>query len=196
MGEAAVDYVIDFIHGLSDAPAQNVDGALEAALKLKASPPEEGGSFEDVFAQFRDAAARAYETCGPGYLPYIPGGGLYASALGQFLAMSVNRFPNLWEVAPGLAQIEQNVIRWLCDLFGFPEEARGILTTGGSIANLSAVVTARHMKLGEDFADGTYYVSEQAHASVPKAAAIAGHARAARCGSCPWTPSSGWTPRR
>ena len=102
MGEAAVDYVIDFIHGLSDAPAQNVDGALEAALKLKASPPEEGGSFEDVFAEFRDAAARAYETCGPGYLPYVPGGGLYASALGQFLAMSVNRFPNLWEVAPGL----------------------------------------------------------------------------------------------
>ena len=82
MGEAAVDYVIDFIHGLSDAPAQNVDGALQEALKLKASPPEEGGSFDDVFAQFRDAAARAYETCGPGYLPYIPGGGLYASALG------------------------------------------------------------------------------------------------------------------
>ena len=91
----------------------------------------------------------------------------------------MNRFPNLWEVAPGLAQIEQNVIRWLCDLFGYPEEARGILTTGGSIANLSAVVTARHAKLGEDFADGTYYVSEQAHASVPKAAAIAGLPRRA-----------------
>ena len=179
MGQAAVDYVIDFIHGLSEAPARNVDGALEAALALKASPPEEGGSFEEVFAQFRDAAARAYETCGPGYLPYVPGGGLYASALGQFLAMSVNRFPNLWEVAPGLVQIEQNVIRWLCDLFGYPEEARGILTTGGSIANLSAVVTARHVKLGEDFGDGTYYVSEQAHASVPKAAAIAGMPRRA-----------------
>jgi aromatic-L-amino-acid decarboxylase len=179
MGRAAVDYVIDFIHGLSDAPARNVDGALEAALKLKGSPPEDGGSFDEVFAQFRDAAARAYETCGPGYLPYVPGGGLYASALGQFLAMSVNRFPNLWEVAPGLVQIEQNVIRWLCDLFGYPDEARGTLTTGGSIANLSAVVTARHVKLGEDFGDGTYYVSEQAHASVPKAAAIAGMPRRA-----------------
>jgi aromatic-L-amino-acid/L-tryptophan decarboxylase len=88
--------------------------------------------------------------------------------------MTVNRFPNLWEVAPGLAQIEQNVARWLCDLFDYPSEARGILTTGGSMANLSAIVTARHVKLGEDFADGTYYVSEQAHASVTKAAAIAG----------------------
>ncbi|MGH7540469.1 MAG: pyridoxal phosphate-dependent decarboxylase family protein, partial [Gemmatimonadota bacterium] len=179
MGEAALEYVVGFIHGLDEAPARNVDGALEAASALKAAPPEEGGSFEEAFAGFRDAAARAYETAGPGYLPYIPGGGLFASSLAQFLTMSVNRFPNFWEVAPGLAQIEQNVIRWLCDLFGFPAEARGVLTTGGSIANLSAVVTARHMKLGEDFTEGTYYVSEQAHASVPKAAAIAGMPRRA-----------------
>jgi aromatic-L-amino-acid/L-tryptophan decarboxylase len=174
MGEAALEYVIGFIHGLEDAPAQNVNGALDAALALKGSPPEDGVAFDDVFTAFRDAAARAYETCGPGYLPYVPGGGLFSASLGQFLAMAVNRFPNLWEVAPGLAQIEQNVIRWLCDLFGYPAEARGILTTGGSIANLSAIVTARHVKLGEEFADGTYYLSQQSHASVPKAAAIAG----------------------
>lgn len=179
MGEAALDYVIDFIQGLEDAPAQNVDGALEAALRLRASPPEHGVPFEEAFAGFRDAASRALETAGPGYLPYIPGGGLFSSALGQFLTMTVNRFPNLWEVAPGLAQIEQNVIRWLCDLFDYPEEARGILTTGGSLANLSAIVTARHARLGEDFADGTYYLSEQTHASVPKAAAIAGLPRRA-----------------
>ncbi len=174
MGEAALDYVIGFIQGLEEAPAQNVDGALETALRLRASPPEHGVPFDDAFAGFREAAVGALETAGPGYLPYIPGGGLFASALAQFVVMAVNRFPNLWEVAPGLAQIEQNVIRWLCDLFDYPAEARGILTTGGSLANLSAIVTARHVKLGEDFADGTYYLSQQAHASVPKAAAIAG----------------------
>ena len=76
-----------------------------------------------------------------------------------------------------MQQIEENVVRWLCDLFGFPAESRGILTSGGSIANLSAVVTARHAKLGEDFWDGTYYVSDQAHASVSKAATIAGFAK-------------------
>jgi aromatic-L-amino-acid decarboxylase len=88
--------------------------------------------------------------------------------------MGVNRFPNLWEVAPGMQQIEENVVRWLCDLFAFPTESRGILTTGGSIATLSAVVTARHTRLGPDFGDGTYYVSDQAHASMSKAATIAG----------------------
>jgi aromatic-L-amino-acid/L-tryptophan decarboxylase len=174
MGEAAVSFLVDFIEGLGDAPAQNVDRALELARSLRGSPPEEGGSFEDVFDDFKAAAAAAYETCGPGYLPYIPGGGLYTASLAQFLAMGVNRFPNLWESAPGLAQIEENVVRWLCDLFEFPAEARGILSSGGSIANLSAIVTARHARLGDDFLDGTYYVSEQAHASVTKAAAIAG----------------------
>jgi aromatic-L-amino-acid decarboxylase len=86
----------------------------------------------------------------------------------------VNRFPNLWETAPGIVQIEMNVIRWICDLFGYPMEARGILTTGGSVANLSAIVTARRDRLGDDFLDGTYYISEQAHASVAKSATIAG----------------------
>ncbi len=177
MGEAAVEFLIEFIHGLDDAPAQNVEDALDLARSLRASPPEEGGSFDEVLADFKAAAAAAYETCGPGYLPYIPGGGLYASSLAQFLAMGVNRFPNFWEVAPGLSQFEENVTRWLCDLFGFPAEAQGILTSGGSIANLSAVVTARHAKLGEDFWDGTYYVSDQSHASVTKAATIAGFSR-------------------
>jgi aromatic-L-amino-acid decarboxylase len=179
LGESALEYAVDFIHGLEEAPASDLDGSLEAALALRSSPPEDGGSFDEALAAFRDAAARAYETCGPGYLPYIPGGGLFTSSLAQFVALTANRFPNLWEVAPGLAQIEQNVVRWLCDLFDFPAAARGILTTGGSMANLSAIVTARHTKLGEDFADGTYYVSEQAHASVTKAAAIAGLPRRA-----------------
>ncbi|HET9672736.1 MAG TPA: aminotransferase class I/II-fold pyridoxal phosphate-dependent enzyme [Actinomycetota bacterium] len=179
MGEAALEYVIGFLHGLEDAPAQNVEGALEAALRLRASPPEQGVPFAEAFDDFRGAAERALETAGPGYLPYIPGGGLFASALAQFVTMAVNRFPNLWEVAPGLAQIEQNVIRWLCDLFDYPEQARGLLTTGGSLANLSAIVTARHARLGEDFADGAYYLSEQTHASVSKAAAIAGLPRRA-----------------
>ena len=177
MGEAAVEFLVEFIHGLEDAPAQNVDDALDLARSLRASPPEEGGSFDEVLADFKAAAAAAYETCGPGYLPYIPGGGLYAASLAQFLAMGVNRFPNFWEVAPGLSQFEENVTRWLSDLFGFPAQAQGILTSGGSIANLSAVVTARHAKLGEDFWDGTYYVSDQSHASVTKAATIAGFSR-------------------
>ena len=177
MGEEVVDYLVDFIHGLDDAPAEATEGAIELARELRGSPPEIGGDFDELLEQVKLAAASTYEFAGPGYLAYIPGGGLYTAALAEFLAQGVNRFTNLWQPSPALVQIEQNVVRWLCDLFELPVQARGLLTSGGSMANFSAIVTARHDRLGEDFTDGVYYVSEQAHASVTKAATIAGFSK-------------------
>ncbi len=178
MGEAVVDYLVDFIQGLDDAPAEATEGGIELARALRASPPEVGGDFDELFGEMKLAATKAYEFAGPGYLAYIPGGGLYTAALGEFLAQGVNRFINLWQPSPATVQIEQNVVRWLCDLFEYPDAARGLLTSGGSMANFSAIVTARHSKLGEDFWDGTYYVSEQVHASIAKAAQPGGLLRA------------------
>jgi aromatic-L-amino-acid decarboxylase len=177
MGEAALDHVVSFLEGLETAPADNSERGVAVAERLRAAPPELGGSFDDALEEFRQASAHTFEFAGPGYLAYIPGGGLFASAIADLLTLGTNRFVNLWVPAPGVVQIEQNVVRWLCDLFGYPDEARGILTSGGSLANFSAVVTARHTRLGEDFLDGVYYVSAQSHASVTKAAALAGFSR-------------------
>ncbi len=177
MGEAVVDYLVGFIQGLDDAPAENTEGGIELARELRGAPPEIGGDFDELFDQMKLAATKAFEYAGPGYLAYIPGGGLYTAALAEFLAQGINRYINLWQPTPALVQIEQNVVRWLCDLFDYPAEARGLLTSGGSMANFSAIVTARHEKLGEDFLDGTYYVSEQVHASVSKAANLAGFSK-------------------
>ncbi|MGH2630749.1 MAG: pyridoxal phosphate-dependent decarboxylase family protein [Actinomycetota bacterium] len=177
MGEAALDYLIGFIHGLDDAPAEATDGAPEVARELRAAPPERGGDFDRLFDDAQRAIAATYEFAGPGYLAYIPGGGLYTAALADFIAQGVNRYVGLWQPSPAAVQIEENVVRWLCDVFDYPAGSQGLLLSGGSMANLSAMVTARHAKLGEDFLDGTYYVSEQAHASVTKAATIAGFSR-------------------
>jgi aromatic-L-amino-acid decarboxylase len=177
MGWAAVAYLVDFIQGLDDAPAENTEGGLELARRLRSSPPELGGDWDELLDQVKEAVARTFEYSGPGYLAYVPGGGLYTAALAEFVAQGVNRYTNLWQPSPAVVQIEQNVVRWLCDLFGYGPQARGLLTTGGSLANLSAVVTARHARLGEDFLDGMYYVSEQVHASVTKACTIAGFSK-------------------
>ena len=177
MGVAAVDHLVSFIAGLDEAPADNLDGSMELARALRSSPPETGEDFDALMDDFLAAMSKAREYAGPGYLAYIPGGGLFTSALGEFLARGFNRFVGLWLQGPAAVAIEENVTRWLCDLFDYPAGSQGILTTGGSLANLSAVVTARHAKLGEDFTDGVYYVSEQAHASVTKAATIAGFGR-------------------
>ena len=174
MGQAALTYLVDFIQGLEDAPAEATEGALDVARRLRGTPPEEGRPFDGLFAEVQDAVARTFEYSGPGYLAYIPGGGLFTAALAEFIAQGVNRYAGLWGPSPAVVQLEENVTRWLCDLFDFPKGSQGILTSGGSMANFSAVVTARHAKLGPDFLDGTYYVSAQTHASVTKAAALAG----------------------
>jgi aromatic-L-amino-acid decarboxylase len=116
----------------------------------------------------------SYNTAGPGYLAYIPGGGLLQTAVADLIAGAVNRYVGVWLAAPGMVQLEANVIRWFCDVAGYPPEAGGFLTSGGSLANFSAVVTARRTRLPERFLDGTLYCSDQAHHSIQKAAALAG----------------------
>jgi aromatic-L-amino-acid/L-tryptophan decarboxylase len=175
MGEAVLDYLTGFIHGLQDAPASNVPGAVEFARTLRTAPPEAGADeFTSVLDTIRTAASYGFETAGPGYLAFIPGGGLWSAALADFVATAVNRFVNISAPAPAFAQMEATVIRWFGDLFDHPPEAGGILTSGGSMANFSALVTARRAKLPEDFLSGTLYASEQTHASVAKAAMLAG----------------------
>jgi aromatic-L-amino-acid decarboxylase len=179
MGRTVLEAVIGWIGGLEEAPAENTADALQVAAKLEAAPPEHAdGDFDGLLEDAIEAARNTYEFSGPGYLAYIPGGGLFTAALAEFLAQALNRFDGLWQPSPAVVQIEENVTRWMCSLFDFPAEtSQGLLTTGGSLANLSAFVTARHAKLGEDFLDGTYYCTDQTHASNTKAATIAGFSR-------------------
>ncbi len=174
MGDEAVRTAVSFLQNVTDAPAFDYSNEAEVLARLREPAPESGGSFEDALAMIVAAAHVGHETSGPGFLGFIPGGGLYASSIADLLADTFNRFVNLWHPAPGFAQLEATVVRWMQDLFDHPPEARGVLTTGGSIANLTAIVTARGAMLPEDFLAGTLYTSEQAHASVPKAASIAG----------------------
>jgi aromatic-L-amino-acid decarboxylase len=110
-------------------------------------------------------------------MAYVPGGGLPHAAVADLVADIVNRYVTVWRAAPGLAQIEATVARWLCDIVGYPSAALGTLTTGGSLANLSAIVTARRARLGDDdFRDAVIYISDQTHHSVGKAAVQVGFA--------------------
>jgi aromatic-L-amino-acid decarboxylase len=175
MGTAVVEALTSWIWGLEDAPADASADGLEVARRVKAAPPEVGDAdFTRLLEDTLEAARHTFEYSGPGYLAYIPGGGLYTAALAEFLAQGLNRYVGLWQPSPAIVQLEENVTHWMCGLFDMPDQAQGVLTTGGSMANLSAIVTARHARLGEDFLDGVCYVTDQAHASNTKAAAIAG----------------------
>jgi aromatic-L-amino-acid/L-tryptophan decarboxylase len=174
MAGSAGRFLARFIEDLPSAPASDLDGAMDQAREVRGPPPDSGRPFHEVLEQVWASAEKAFNTAGPGYLAYIPGGGLYAAALSEFIAAGLNRYVGMWNAAPGMAQIEWTALRWLGDLFGYPDEMRGITTTGGSLSNFSAIVAARVGLLGEDFLDGTMYTTDQTHASVTKAARLAG----------------------
>ena len=174
MANDAVAYLARFISNLGDAPAMNVDDAAELARTLKERVPEEGTDFSRLLEVVEAAAAKGFETAGPGYLAFIPGGGLYIAAIANLLASGLNRFTQVSAPAPALAQLEWNVIEWFAGIFDYPASARGLLTSGGSLANFSAIVSARRDRLPENFISGTLYVSDQGHLSVDKAAILAG----------------------
>lgn len=175
MVERAAERVGRFVDGLPTQPAANVTGGAELARSLVERLPEQGMPFEDMLSLLFDRVVpTSFNTAGPGYLAYIPGGGLLQSAVADFIGDAVNRYVGVWLAAPGMVQLEANVIRWFCDIVGYPAGALGFLTSGGSLANFSAIVTARQCLLGDQFTRGTIYVSDQTHHSIEKAAALAG----------------------
>jgi aromatic-L-amino-acid decarboxylase len=171
----AADRVARFVETLPSQPAADVEGGVELARSLVEDLPEAGAPFEALLDLLFDRAVpKAFNTAGPGYLAYIPGGGLLQTAVADFIGGAVNRYVGVWVAAPGMVQLEANVIRWFCQIAGFPRSASGFLTSGGSLANFGAVVTARHCLLGERFLGGTIYLSDQTHHSMEKAVALAG----------------------
>lgn len=175
MVDAAMGRIVEFVRTLPEQPTHFTEGAEEAARALIEPLPETGEPFEGLLARlFDEVIPHGYNAAAPGYLAYIPGGGIFHTAVADLIAESVNRYTSIWIPAPGLAQVETTVVRWLCEVVGYPQAALGLLTTGGSMANFTALFTARREKLPADFLTGTIYVSDQVHHSISKAAMLAG----------------------
>ena len=173
--ERAAARVIAHVETLPTQPLHRVAGGKKLAALLEEPIPEQAVPLERALRMlFGRVIPSTFNTASPGYLAYIPGGGLFASAVADFIALATNRYAGVWVAGPGLVQIEQNVIGWFAAELGLPPSSGGLLTTGGSMANLIALVTARRERLPPDFLRGILYASDQAHHSVEKAALIAG----------------------
>jgi aromatic-L-amino-acid/L-tryptophan decarboxylase len=175
---AVAEFVLEHLRSLDRQPSFDLDGVEALRASFREAVPEEGRPLEEILKRLEAATLKSYNTAGPGYLAYIPGGGVYASALADFVATATNRYVGVTGAAPALAQIEETAVGWLAGLMGLPAGARGILTSGGSLSSFSALVTAREERLGEDFQDGSIYFSEETHHCVTKAARLAGFPRA------------------
>ena len=122
--------------------------------------------------------APGFATTSPRFMAYIPGGALPYSAFGDLLAATSNKYSGFSSASPGAVRIENACTAWLASVIGYPETAAGTLTSGGSIANLTAVVAAREAR--DPDGGGAVYTTRFAHYCIDKALHIAGRGRSSR----------------
>ena len=175
MADEVVGRCIAHIASLDRQPACGDVDAADLCRAMREPVPQQGVALEPLLDRlFHDWIPRSFTAPGPGYLAYIPGGGLYPAALADFIADTTNRYTGVWQAAPALVQLEANALDWLRDWMGFPPEARGLFTTGGSMATFNAIVCARERHLGVEIRRGVLYASDQVHHSVLKSSKLAG----------------------
>ena len=173
--EMTGERLADFISTLPEQPTDSSALFDPEAGWLKDPLPNSPSDSEALLAfLFDEVIPAAYNPASPGYLAYVPGGGLFSAALGELIAGTVNRYTGCWASAPAAVELETQAIRWLAEMMGMPKGSLGVLTSGASISTLIALVAAREKHLGEEIHRGVIYTSAEIHHSVPKAARVAG----------------------
>jgi aromatic-L-amino-acid decarboxylase len=173
--QEAMARIIAHIQSLPEQPMSYTEGGAELARAHAEDLPEAGTPYRELlWLIFDQLVGTSYNTASPGYLAYIPGGGVFHAAVADLISNSINRYIGVFVASPGLVQLEINVTRWFCQMVSYPDGSQGLLTSGGSMANLTALVTARRERLPENFLKGTLYCSDQVHHSMTKAALLAG----------------------
>jgi len=130
----------------------------------------------------------------PRFFGYVASPATAIGAYADLITSAVNANITCWRSGPAGTEIEQLVVKWLGSLIGYDEDAHGLLTSGGSMANLIALQIAHRSKSGYDVSRRgmwqsgppmTIYASNEVHMSVAKAADILGigrdQVRAVRC---------------
>lgn len=173
-----VDDWCDSLTTLRDEPAwQPVPSGVRA--RLRAPLTREGAGLASTYGEFRrDVLPYRYGNVHPRFWGWVNGSGLPAGVLADFLAATMNS--NVGAFDQSAVYVEEQVLGWLRELFAFPAEGDGILTSGGSMGNLLALAAARHARAPDGREHGlgarklTLYASVETHSSVHKAVELLG----------------------
>lgn len=173
LGQEVLEFANEFLSARSHNEASFPVDDASALSSFRIPPAEQPGDLSKLLAIVERSNHFGVDSSAGTHLSYIPNGGIFAGALGEFLAAAMNRYTGGNHASTGAVAIEQGVIDWMLELFGLGERSAGILLSGGSIANLTAIIAAR-TRFGPDFRNGVVYISVQAHHSVTKACRMAG----------------------
>ncbi len=177
LGYRIIDMLVDHHVNLKQShPASTISRAAAEAL-LREPAPRGSSAPEAVLEELEEKVIR--NTLFPTHhrhFGWIPGPSNFVGAMGDAIASGFNFCPGLWLEASAASQVELVAVDWLRELCDMPEGAGGLFVSGGSVANLTALATARRVKLGFEFADAIVYCSDQTHRSNAKNLRILGFA--------------------
>ncbi len=175
LGALVMDAMIACFEEAADRPAVRV-GSAEALLeRLGGPPPEDGEPFDAILERLeRDVFAHGVNLAHPRFFAFIPGPGNFIGTLADALVAAHNPFAGTWLGGSGPAVLEHVVVDWLREACGLPGTGGGLLTGGGSAANLLAVAAARIVRAPRGPGGCTAYLASTAHASVRRALRIVG----------------------
>ncbi len=175
LGEKALAHALAYWDQVETAPS-NRPWSEVFSRDLDPEFTDQGRDLGDVLDYVKSCIdAPGFATTSPRFMAYIPGGGVPYSALGDLLAATSNKYSGFASASPGAVRIENACVAWLASVIGYPQDAAGTLTSGGSIANLAAVVAAREAR--DPDGGRAVYVTRFAHYCIDKALHIAGRGR-------------------
>jgi aromatic-L-amino-acid/L-tryptophan decarboxylase len=175
LGYRAVDLLVERISTLGAGPAWRGATRAEMEERLREPPPEEPDDPDELLASLEtDVLAFAGHHDHPRFFGFVPSCPTWPGVLGDFFAAGANVFAGTWLQSAGPSTAELVVIDWFRQWLGWPPQTSGILVSGGSQANLTALGCARESVPGAKSERAVVYLSGEGHSSVPRAVRVLG----------------------
>lgn len=167
------EYANEFINTIHDRNSFGNGKVTEGSLSIS-NKKRSLAEILDLYT--KEVTVHGINPASGGHIGYIPGGGIFASAIADYLADITNEYAGMYYASPGAVTIENEVLDWLKSVFEFPINSVGNLSSGGSIANLIALTAARdaHKIKGDKISRSIIYLSPQVHHCLHKAIRIIG----------------------
>jgi glutamate/tyrosine decarboxylase-like PLP-dependent enzyme len=187
LSEQAAALVSDYFRNIPTLPVFPGGAAIDRLKEIRdAGLPLEGEAVERLFDDFRLVLDASRHNGHPRFFGYVASPSTPVGAYADLLASALNQNVTSWRSAPAATEVERTVVRWLSELVGYGSAGHGLLTSGGSLANLTALIMAHRAYAPQDVARKglraidvpmTVYASSEVHLSIPKAADVMGLGR-------------------
>src|SRR5256885_1869333 len=171
-GAAVIEFMADYLGDLRDRPVYREMTSSEIRAQLDSALPVTGTGFDSLLKVFRETVVPfSRQNAHPRMFGYVQSPGTPIAAFADLLASTLNANLTIWRSAPAPVELERLTIDWIRQILGFNAEAGGLFVSGGSMANLTALATARQTK---DRSSGRLrmYASRVTHFSITKSAAL------------------------